>query len=93
MAHDGGKNVKTTHNGRNFVVAQVPQEVDERVLEWDGEEEVKDAGPGKMAQTQEMGKKRPGSDEKSVEWVPEPALEASQCVLLAWVVVTVVLTE
>ena len=78
VEHDGGKNVKTTHHGRQFVVTQIPQEEDERVLEWDGEEEVRDAGPGKMASMEEMGKKRPGSEEKSVERVPEPALEARQ---------------
>jgi len=79
--HDGGKNVKTVHDGRAFVTTQLPQELDEREVEWDGEPLRRDAGPGTAKEIKELGKKRPGSDTKTVEWVPEPKLEAGQYVL------------
>lgn len=81
MDHDGGKNVKTVHAGRAFVTTQLPRQVDEREIEWDGEPLRRDAGPGTAKEIKELGKKRPGSDTKTVEWVQEPQLEAGQYVL------------
>ncbi|MCJ1244941.1 hypothetical protein MMC30_002142 [Trapelia coarctata] len=76
--HDGGRNVKTVHDGRAFVTTQLPQELDEREVEWDGEPLRRDAGPGSTGEIKQLGKKRPGSETKTVEWVPEPKLEAGQ---------------
>ena len=81
MDHDSGINVKSVYDGRNFVTTKLPQERDERVLEWDGEEVPKVQEPGAMEDIRTMGQKRPGSETKTVEWKPEPALEARQYAL------------
>ncbi|MCJ1485551.1 hypothetical protein MMC06_005726 [Schaereria dolodes] len=81
--HDGGKNKKSVHNGRTFVTTQLPQETDERIEEWDGEkvEEPELEGTRNTKERADqvlLGRERPGSDTKTVEWKPEPPLEATQ---------------
>ena len=81
--HDNEKYVKSTHDGRIFVNTRQPEEGDEIDQEWDGEVgsatlegsrvEEERRHQGKMLEM-----KRPGSDEKTVEWTPEPPLEAGQ---------------
>ena len=55
-------------------------QVDERTQEWDGEEVPLEQEQGSKADFAALAKGRPGSDEKIVEWVQEPALEAKQYV-------------
>lgn len=83
--HDEEKHVKTVRHGRSFVSTRLQDEPDERLEEWDGEE----VGPPELEGTRTreeradqkvVGKKRPGSDEKTVIWEAEPPLDASQCV-------------
>ena len=80
--HDKGKNVRSVHDGRTFVTTQLPEEQDERVLEWDGEKASAELeGTRTQAERKSqrlLGMERPGSDRKTVEWTPEPPLEASQ---------------
>ncbi|MCJ1476066.1 hypothetical protein MMC13_004731 [Lambiella insularis] len=78
--HDAGKHVKVVRDGRSFVRSRVQPEVDERLQEWDGEEVPVVQEPGSVSALGLLAKRRPGSDEKTVEWVPEPALEARQVV-------------
>ena len=72
---DTRNNVKISLDGRTFVTPQPLQDEDDRELEWDGEKERSDH-PSDISQ--DMRNTRPGSDIKSVEWVPEPPLDASQ---------------
>ena len=78
-----GKHVKIVRQGRTFVTTQNQLEPDERAEEWDGET-VNAAvleGPRSTAETGDLkgiGKQRPGSDQKTITWEPEPPLEASQ---------------
>ena len=76
MHHDEEKLVKSVHAGRAFVTVRLPPDADEDTVEWDGE---KDDG-GRKRSVQGFGGGRPGRDAKTVEWVPEPALEARQYV-------------
>ena len=78
--HDAERHVKIAHDGRSFVRTAVGPEVDERTQEWDGEEVPLVQEQGSRADFAALAKGRPGSDEKTVEWVQEPALEASQYV-------------
>ena len=83
--HEGGtfgKHVKIVRQGKTFVTTQNQQEVDEQEEEWDGEVgEIVLEGPrttAERANLKDIGRMRPGSDQKTVTWEPEPPLEASQ---------------
>ncbi|MCJ1295076.1 hypothetical protein MMC34_006637 [Xylographa carneopallida] len=78
VSHDNEKHVKIIHDGRSFVRTIVQPQVDERTQEWDGEEVPLEQEQGSKADFAALAKGRPGSDEKIVEWVQEPALEAKQ---------------
>ena len=76
MHHDEEKLVKSVHAGRAFVTVRLEEDGDADTLEWDGEK-----GDGERKRSvQGFGGGRPGRDAKTVEWVPEPALEARQYV-------------
>lgn len=84
--HDEGKHMKTVRDGRSFVSTKLQDEPDERLEEWDGEEVGAPELEGtrtreERADQKVLGMERPGSDEKTVTWEAEPALEASQYVL------------
>ena len=69
------------------MTTQLPQETDERIEEWDGEkvEEPELEGTRNTKERADqvlLGRERPGSDTKTVEWKPEPPLEATQSVEL-----------
>ena len=84
--HEGGtfgKHVKSVKQGRTFVATQNQQEPDEREEEWDGETVGAAVleGPrsaAERADLKDIGRVRPGSDQKTITWEPEPPLEASQ---------------
>ncbi|MCJ1285292.1 hypothetical protein MMC26_004632 [Xylographa opegraphella] len=78
VSHDNEKHVKSVHDGRSFVRSVVPPRVDDRTIEWDGEEVPLEQEQGSRANFEALAGERPGSDEKTVEWVQEPALEATQ---------------
>jgi NADH dehydrogenase (ubiquinone) 1 alpha subcomplex subunit 5 len=83
--HDEGRHVKETKNEKHFVTSKIEKFVDDTIEEWDGEENLGPELEGTRT-TQErkgqsvLGKERPGTDTKSVQWDPEPALTAEQCV-------------
>jgi NADH dehydrogenase (ubiquinone) 1 alpha subcomplex subunit 5 len=84
---DSGRHLKEVKGGKTFVTSRIDKEHDDYVDEWDGE---KDVGPGlegtrsteERKGQQILGMKRPGEDEKTVEWEPEPLLTIDQCVPL-----------
>lgn len=84
--HEGGsfgKHVKSVKHGRTFVTTTNRLEPDEREEEWDGETvgAAKLEGPRSTAERtdlKDIGRMRPGSDQKTVMWETEPPLEASQ---------------
>lgn len=84
--HEGGtfgKHVKSVKQGRTFVTTKNQEEPDEREEEWDGEAVGAPVleGPKGSAESKDLkdiGRLRPGSDQKTVTWEPEPPLEASQ---------------
>ncbi|MCJ1318241.1 hypothetical protein MMC15_003569 [Xylographa vitiligo] len=78
VSHDNEKHVKIVHGGRSFVRTVVGPQADERVQEWDGEEVPLEQEQGSRGNWKALAEGRPGSDEKTVEWVQEPALEAGQ---------------
>jgi NADH dehydrogenase (ubiquinone) 1 alpha subcomplex subunit 5 len=83
--HDEGRHVKETKDGKQFVTSKIEKFVDDTIEEWDGEENLGPELEGTRT-TQErkgqsvLGKERPGTDTKTVQWDPEPALTAEQCV-------------
>ena len=71
--------------GRTFVVARLPEDVDVRYLEWDGEvdEGPEPEGSRTLEERDGMRKifqRRDIADQDAVEWEPEPPLTADQCV-------------
>lgn len=84
--HEGGtfgKHVKSVKQGRTFVTTKNQEEPDEREEEWDGETVGAPVleGPKGSAETKDLkdiGRLRPGSDQKTITWETEPPLEASQ---------------
>lgn len=83
VAHEDGKHVRVVKDGRAFVVSKIEKEVDDQLEEWDGEEY--NGGEVEGIRTTEerrgqavIGLKRPGSDQKTVKWVPEPPLTKDQ---------------
>ncbi|KAI9736055.1 MAG: hypothetical protein M1818_006231 [Claussenomyces sp. TS43310] len=83
VAHDEDRHVKSVVGGKTFVTTRVGAARDPLSEEWDGE---KDLGPeleGTRTLAERLGQvsitaKRPGSDKKTVEWEPEPQLDADQ---------------
>lgn len=84
VAHDKGRHIKETKDGRSFVVSKVEEEYDELKDEWDGEvadPELEGTRSTKDRKGQSaIGVQRPGSDTKQVAWDPEPQLTAAQYV-------------
>ena len=81
--HENEKYVKSTHDGRTFVKTTLPPDEDENDLEWDGDTmpatlEGSRVEDERRLQGRMLEMRRPGSDEKTVEWTPEPPLEAGQ---------------
>jgi NADH dehydrogenase (ubiquinone) 1 alpha subcomplex subunit 5 len=85
IPHDGGRHLKTVVNGKVFITTKLDGDRDELLEEWDGEpdlgpelEGTRTAAERKSQVT--IGLKRPGEDEKTVSWDPEPQLNADQYV-------------
>lgn len=84
--HEGGaygKHMKSVKQGRTFIATQNQLEPDEREEEWDGETVATplSEGPRSSAESRSLkgiARPRPGSDQKTITWEPEPPLEASQ---------------
>ncbi len=85
VPHEGGKHLKAERDGRLFISTALREETDERLEEWDGEpvgapELEGTRSTEERADQKVLGMERPGSDEKTVTWEPEPPLDASQYV-------------
>ena len=85
VPHDGGKHLRETKDGRQFVTTKVEQEPDHTREEWDGEEDLGPELEGTRTTAERKGQsvifmERPGEDTKQIAWEPEPALTAEQCV-------------
>jgi len=81
--HDGGRHLKEVKDGRSFVTTKVDEVPDETMEEWDGEENLGPELEGVRTTSERkgqsvLGMKRPGEDEKTVKWNPEPPLNADQ---------------
>jgi NADH dehydrogenase (ubiquinone) 1 alpha subcomplex subunit 5 len=80
---DGGRHLKEVKGGKVFVTSRMDKELDDYNDEWDGEI---DHGPeleGTRSAAERKGQKilglkRPGEDEKQIQWDPEPPLTADQ---------------
>ncbi|KAI9784065.1 MAG: hypothetical protein M1835_003656 [Candelina submexicana] len=75
VPHDDGKYVKEMREGRSFVTVQLKDEPDERLEEWDGEEDV---GTALEATRNVAERERPASETKTIEWETEPPLDRNQ---------------
>ncbi|KAH0543450.1 hypothetical protein FGG08_002215 [Glutinoglossum americanum] len=78
---NGGQVVRTVQNGREFVVTKLEPEYDETEVEWDGEKgspvlEGTRTSAERSNQAQ-LGRTTP-VEEKTVQWEPEPQLDAEQ---------------
>lgn len=85
--HNFAKSIKSVHNGKVFVTTKVEEDLDLDKDEWDGEENFGPELEGtrstqERAQQSILVKERPGSDNKTVSWEPEPPLTADQYVKL-----------
>lgn len=83
--HDGGRHMKAVIDGKVFVTTKIDGERSDDSEEWNGEadmgpelEGTRSAAERKSQTT--LGMKRPGEDEKTVAWDPEPPLNADQYV-------------
>ncbi|KZF25321.1 hypothetical protein L228DRAFT_244132 [Xylona heveae TC161] len=77
-----GRSQKISHHGRTFVATELREPPDEREEEWDGEHVGPPELEGTRTSAERAGQKNLAHDEyeasKTVEWDPEPLLEASQ---------------
>ena len=85
--HDGGRHLKETLDGRQFVTSKVDKVVDDTRDEWDGEENLGPELEGTRTTAERkgqsvLGKERPGDDLKTIAWDPEPLLTVEQYVHL-----------
>ncbi|RFU35628.1 hypothetical protein B7463_g739, partial [Scytalidium lignicola] len=81
--YNKGQHLKEVFVGRSFVTTKAEEDLDEQRLEWNGEADLGPELEGVRTTEEKKGlsvlaKKRPGEDEKTVKWEPEPALTADQ---------------
>lgn len=83
VAHDGERHLREIKDGKSFVTTKIEPPYDDTTVEWDGEkytggefEGVRTAKERKGQST--IARDRPGSDTKTVNWDPEPALTVEQ---------------
>ncbi len=77
-----GQHLKETVGGHTFITTKIEKEVDERLQEWDGEEEVVELEGTRTTEERKSQRtltmERPGEDDKTINWSQEPPLTAEQ---------------